>query len=218
MAGIKIVGAAGINRVANTLRLRSLQMVKQESIAMERVTKTIERDMKQKWFAGVAGTNDLFGKTGAAFGTGQLGKVTGTARKTLVSRVFTRLSRVIGVVGTPLAYVAMHEFGGQVTGSPLLRIPTKFSKKPSGQDKLQGRSARTLPEGKTALFRSARGNLFIWEVGTARAKAAGRPIPLYLLVPSVTFKARHMFRNSLRANKAMIREHFGRVFASVRMG
>jgi phage gpG-like protein len=138
-------------------------MVKQEAIAMERVTKTIERDMKQKWFAGVAGTNDLFGKTGAAFGTGQLGKVTGTARKTLVSRVFTRLSRVIGVVGTPLAYVAMHEFGGQVTGSPNSRIPTKFSKKPSGQDKLQGRSARTLPEGKTALFRSARGNLFIWE-------------------------------------------------------
>src|SRR6185436_5965585 len=144
-------------------------MAKREKQAMERVTKTLEREMKLKGLGGTSRENALFGKIGADPGSGQLSKVTGTARKTLVSRVFTRLTRVIGVVGTPLAYVAMHEFGGTVSGSPLLRIPTKFSKKNSGQDRLQGRSARSLGD-KARIWRSRGGNLFIWEVGTARAK------------------------------------------------
>lgn len=217
MAGLKITGAAGINVVATNLRRRADNLPKQNAIAMERVTRTIERDMRTKWLAGVGGENDLFGKTGADVGSGMLGKVTGTARKTLVARVFSHFSRVVGVVGTPLAYVAMHEFGGRVQGSPLLRIPTKFSKKASGQDKLQGRSARSLGD-KARVWRSHAGNLFIWEVGTARAKAAGRPIPLYLLKPSVRFKARHMFQRALRASRSMIRATFRGAFASVARG
>lgn len=215
MASITI-NATAINRVAANLNRRAANIPKQNARAMNVITKSIDRDMKQRWLAGVAGQNDLFGRTGATSMT-QLGKVVGTARKTLVSRVFTHFTRVVGVVGTPLAYVAMHEFGGTVTGKPLLRIPTKFSKKNSGQDRLQGRSARSLGD-KAKIWRSRAGNLFIWEVGTARAKAAGRPIPLYLLKPSIKLRARHMFKHALKAARPMIRATFANAVSIIRSG
>jgi len=217
MASLRIVGAANVSRVADNLGKRALLLRKRTAQAMERVVKSIEREVKVKGLGGSSRENSLFGKIGAAPGSGQLSQVTGTARKTLVSRVFTQLTKVVGVVGTPLAYVAMHEFGGEVRGNPLLRIPTKFSKKNSGQDRLQGRSARTLGD-KARAWRSRAGNLFVWEIGTARAKAAGRPIPLYLLKPSVTLKKRGMFKRALRANRNLIRNSFRGLFASARGG
>jgi phage gpG-like protein len=215
MASITI-NATAINRVAANLSKRAANIPKQNARAMNVITKSIDRDMKRRWLHGAAGVNDLFGKTGATSDR-QLATVTGTARKTLVSRVFAHFNKVVGVVGTPLAYVAMHEWGGTVTGNPLLRIPTKFSKKNSGQDRLQGRSARSLGD-KAKIWRSRAGNLFIWEVGTARAKAAGRPIPLYLLKPSIKLRARHMFRIALLSARPLIRATFANAVSVIKSG
>lgn len=205
----------GTAKVAANLLARSKALGARNRMSMERVVRTLERDVKHKGLTGTAGSSDFWGKTGAQ--GDQLAAVTGTARRTLVAMTFSRLARVVGVVGSPLKYFAMHEFGGTIHGQQYLRIPTKWSRKASGQDRLQGRSARTL--ANTALFRSRAGNLFIWEVGTARAKASpGGAIPLYLLKPSIKLRARHMLRNTLRRNREMIRAAFMAVAASVKRG
>lgn len=212
MASIRIVGGASVTKVSQQLKSRAQKMAERNVRNMERITKGIERDLKMKHMAGTAQQNSLYGKVGAK--SPLLGKVTGKARQSIVSMVFTRMLGVVGVVGSPLEYVRAHEFGATIRGNQYLRIPTKFMKKGSGQDRLQGRSARTLKQS-TAIFRSRAGNLFIWEVGTARAKAAGKPIPLYILKPSVTLKARHFMRNALRAARPKIRAAFAGAFDRV---
>lgn len=213
--GFSIRGIGTVAGVQAVLKRRGNSLVPKSRLAMERVVKTLERDVKLKALGGTGGSDPFWGKTGAP--GDQLARVTGKARQTIVALTLTRLASVVGVVGSPLAYMAMHEWGGTIRGNQYLRIPTKWMKKPSGQDRLTGRSARSLPG--TALFRSRAGNLFIWEVGTPRAKASpSGAIPLYLLKPSVTLRARHLFRNTLRRGRAMIHEAFGLVAASVKRG
>jgi hypothetical protein len=182
---------------------------------MERVTLKFERDLKRDTMTGTAGSNELFGKTGGAGDS--LATVTGHAKRSIVRRVFAKVLQVVGVVGSPLSYVRMHEVGGTVRGKSYLRIPTKFAKTAAGADRNAGRSARAIPN--TAIFRSRSGNLWVWEVGTARAKASPRGIiPLYLLKPSIKLRARHMFRNTLGKNRTYIREQFRAVGAYLATG
>jgi len=214
LTGISIRGASSVKNVSRVLSERAVKLSQRNAAAMERVTLTIERDVKKDGLSGKGGENELFGSTGAAGDA--LASRSGHTRRSIVRRVFTRLMHVVGVVGSPLASFAAHEFGATITGKPLLRIPTKFMKTASGVDRLAGRSARTLPN--TRLFRSRAGNLFIWEIGTARARSAGRPVPLYLLKPSVKLRARHMLRNALRKNRALIKASFTSAWATVKRG
>jgi hypothetical protein len=214
MAGIAIRGGDGVARMSLRLQSRAGKLYMKSTLAMQRVTLKLERDVKRDGFTGHADDNAFFGKGGA---TGDaLAVRTGQARRSVVQRVFTKALAVVGVVGSPLAYVHMHEFGGTVRGKPYLRIPTGYAKTPSGVDRYAGISARAIPN--TAIFRSRAGNLFVWEVGSARAKASGRAIPLYLLKTSVKLRARHMFKNALTKNRSYIHEQFRGVVAYVAGG
>ena len=213
MAGISVRGNA--DRVALKLQSRASRLHLRNRLAMERVTLKLERDLKRDALTGTAGSNDLFGKVGAAGDA--LATVTGQAKQTLVRRVFAKTLQVVGVLVSPLAYIRLHEVGGVVRGKQYLRIPTKFAKTGAGADRNAGRGARAIEN--TAIFRSRSGNLWIWEVGTARAKASPRGIiPLYLLKPSIKLRARHMFRNTLTKNRRYIREQFVAVAAYLATG
>jgi len=214
-ASITVRGAPSVARVQQTLAGRGAGMVLRNRLAMEQVTLRLERTLKVDHLTGQAGEHPLFGKTGAKGNA--LAVVTGHTRNTIVRAVFTRAKHVQGVVGSPLKSFAVHEYGATVRGKPYLRIPTRFAKTASGQDRLGPRSARTL--GNTFIARTKAGNLFIFERGTPRAEASPRGIlPLYLLKPTVKLRARHMLRETLKANITYIREQFRGVTAYVAKG
>lgn len=203
--GLRLKGAATVNALKARLRARAKAIPPAQTAAMERATLLVHARLLTQ-MSGAPTYNDLFGRSGAA--GRRLGTVTGNAKRTLVRRVFVRGKTVVGVVGSPEQYVALHEFGGTISGKPLLRIPTKYSKKASGQDVLAGRGARTL--SNTRIFRSRKGNLFIWEVDTPRARASPKGIiPLYLLKPSVTYRARGFMKRTLELSSGEVARELG---------
>lgn len=214
MFGLSIRGAGGMHRMSLLLQSRGQKLYMKSALTMERVTVKIERDLKKQGFSGVGSENGFWGKGGAPGDV--LAARSGHTRRSITRAVFTKVLAVVGVVGSPLNYVRLHEVGGTVSGKPYLRIPTGYAKTPSGVDRYAGRSARTIPN--TRIFRSRAGNLFIWETRSSRAKASGRPIPLYLLKPSVKLRARHMFKHTLARNRAYIHSQFRGVTAYVATG
>jgi hypothetical protein len=90
----------------------------------------------------------------------------------------------------------------------------------SGTDKLAGRSAKGLPN--TFILKSKAGNLWIAEGGTARSRLAqaqnGVPLLLYMLKPSITYRARHIFSGTLKRVKATVLAMFGGDFRAVVRG
>jgi phage gpG-like protein len=212
MFGLSIRG--NVDRMALKLQSRAGKLYAKSALTMERVTLKLERDLKHDKFTGQASESGFWGKGGAK--GDELAVRTGHARRSLTHKVFTKVFTVVGVVGSPLDYVRLHEFGGEVHGKPYLRIPTGYAKTPAGVDRYAGRSARTIPN--TRIFRSRAGNLFIWVTRSERSKASGRPVPLYLLKPSVKFRARHMLRNTLAANRRYVHEQFRGVTAYIAKG
>jgi len=190
-----------VSKLSETLKKRALKLGPAQARAMQVTVTRMASDLKRNELTGKAGASGFWGKTGA--GGDSLAVVTGHTRRTIVSRVFSRALSIIGVIGSPLKSFAMHEFGGTIRGRPYLRIPTAWMKKPSGQDRLSGRSARTLPG--TAVFRSRAGNLFVWQ------RRPTGPVPLYMLKTSVKLRARHMLGHLLKRSRALIR---GNVLAS----
>ena len=70
--------------------------------------------------------------------SGQLLKVrTGTLRRSITQRVTDDTSSVIGIVGTNVAYAAIHEYGGQIK----TRLGTG-----KGKPKKNGKAYITMPE------------------------------------------------------------------------
>jgi hypothetical protein len=116
----------------------------------------------------------------------------------------------MGIVGSPLRQMKLHELGGTITGKPWLRIPTRASQTAAGVDRLAGVSARTIAGG--FIFRSKAANLWI------AARQGANLVLLYLLRRSVTLRARHIFRDSLRRMTPFIRAEFksavGRIVSS----
>lgn len=201
--------APGLALVEKKLATAAKRVPQSTVDTMQRVIIYAEADVRKNSFSGTKGYDPFWGVTGAA--GDQLGARTGNARRSIRSQVLKRFRTVIGSVGSPLKYVALHERGGTVHGKPWLRIPTAAAQRAiSGTDPLGGKSARSLPN--TTIIRSKAGKLWIAEVGTGRSKRAaeinGVPLLLFLLVPSVTFRPRRMFASALRRVLPFARREF----------
>lgn len=102
--------------------------------------------------------------------------------------------RLTSAVGSPDPYVKLHEEGGTVTGNQFLRIPTANALTAGGVDKNAGRSVRGLPGYR--VIRTSAGRL--WIVRDAGGEKSGRIEFMYLLVRSITLRARHIFAETAR--------------------
>lgn len=97
-------------------------------------------------------------------------------------------------VGSPDRHIAFAEEGGTISGGKLKRIPTAAAQTPGGADRFAGRSIRDIPGA--FLIRSQAGKL--WAVQPQGGAKSGRLTFLYLLVPSVKQRGRHLFRETAR--------------------
>lgn len=163
--------------------------------ASERSMRLIERDLKTVALRGTRVPAGLFRGGGSG---NTLAVDTGALRASIVARTFRVDNRYVSVIGSDLVYAAVHEYGATIRGRPYLRIPTVYAK----------------PYGNLPSFvqRSRRGNLFVF----ASVGKRGKIVPTYMLVPSVTLRARHMFRHSWERNQGAVRSEFASVLARFR--
>lgn len=202
--------------------------------AMRLSTIYVERVVKENFLTGSPGSHPLFGRTGAKGAT--LGAVTGHLRRSVTSTAFSAHTGtgfvVVGTVGTAVPYAKAHEEGATIRGNPWLRIPTKFAKKRSGEDRLAGVSARS--DRSLFVVQSKKGNLWLVRMpGSAkklRERAAARAlagerhpsagargtkhrstrkfwpglVPMYLLVKSVTLRPRRSFHHAMERSRSRV--------------
>lgn len=186
--------------------------------AMDRACIATRSELVRGGLTGQGGRDAFWGKTGASPFSHTLAVRTGTAKRSIVTRVFATGNTIIGVVGSPLRYLAEHEAGGTIRhkSSAFLRIPTGAMKTGAGVDRLAGVSARTLV------------GAFIWpnrkqrESGKIKAKhlwiamrgPSGALTLLYMLVKEVVLKPRWIFREAARRAQPLIRREFNAVAES----
>lgn len=212
--------AKGSGKVARRLARVPPALKERAHRTMEVAVRLTEGDLKAHALTGKKGQDAFWGVTGA---TGDaLGVRTGHTRRSIATAVFGAFpAGVVGTVGSALRQMKLHEEGGTITGKPWLRIPTRVMQRPgSGTDALAGKSARSLPN--TFILKSKSGNLWIAEGGTPRAKLAqelnGVPLLLYMLVHSITLRARRPFAGTLARVRGRVGKLFGAMFTATVRG
>jgi phage gpG-like protein len=199
------ISTKGVPNVLANMDRGVVAVRREKRVAMERVVRTVERDLKQRGLTGQKGSHPLFGVTGASGNS--VGVRSGHLRRSIVSRVFDAAGVSIGVIGSPLPQAKVHEKGGVISGSPYLRIPTREMQTGAGVDRLAGQSARSLPN--SFVFRSKAGNLWI------AMRNGGQLVLAYLLKLQVKIRARRPFGATLDRNRQLIRDTFKRGGASI---
>lgn len=195
MAGGSLsIAQSGARQAVRNLNAAALRVRRETHDAVERSTRIVERDVKDKGLTGVKGRHPLFGVTGASGDT--LGTRSGFTRRSVTARVLDTGRTVTGVVGTPLKQMRMHEQGGTITGSQFLRIPTVNAQTGAGVDRYAGQSIRQI--AGAFLFRSRAGNLW------AAVRQGGQLVLLYLLKRTIRLRARHIFQRSLERTRPAI--------------
>jgi len=166
---------------------------------VERATILLERELKTSALRGQRAPSGLFrgGGVGSTLAVG-----TGAARASIVRAVFTKIEgltrRVVGVVGSPLVYLAVHERGATIHGRPWLTIPTIYARR--FQTIVRGKTSKSATLATTFFKRTKSGAIFLFGKTGKRGKA----VPLFLLKHSVTLRPRRMFASTLDANRAAI--------------
>jgi hypothetical protein len=194
----------GVGAVVTRLNRGAAAVRPTTAVAMERLVRTIERDVKRHSLTGKKGRHPLFGVTGAKGDA--LGVRSGNTRSSVTARVFDTAGTLLGVVGSALTHVRAHELGVTISGR-WLRIPTRHAQTGAGVDRYAGMSARQIPD--TVLLRGKKGGLWIM------LRQGKKLTPLYLLVRSVTLRPRRMFAAALDRNRRAIRDAFARATARV---
>lgn len=140
------------------------------------------------------GSDPFLGRTGGVGNTLAVRSGQSRARITPGGRVLQAGDVAFAVVGSPDPHVAFLEEGGTIYGRQYLRIPLASAQTAQGVDRNAGRSLRDIPG--LVFVRSHRGKLFAGiEKGGPRSR---RFTFLYLLVPSVTLRGRHIFGDTQR--------------------
>jgi len=131
---------------------------------------------------------------------------TSSARSSIESHTFKVANRFVGVIGSPLAYVAHHEYGGTIRGRPWLKIPTVFHDRYANAPGFFQRSKK----GNLFFFAKAgrrQRTLRVRGEKKSRAVSASGLIPVFMLVRKVTHRPRGMFK----ATEAATRNDVARV-------
>jgi hypothetical protein len=162
-----------------------------------------ERHLKTVTLRGSRPAAGLF-KRGGRGSTLAVG--TGSARASIAQSTFRVGNRFVGVIGSPLPYVALHEYGTRdrpITGKPWIKIPTVF------YDRYQNSPGffQTTKKGNLFFFTKAGARQRVVRVrGEKRSRAveASGLIPVFMLKRSVKFRPRGMFRATEAATRGAI--------------
>lgn len=160
---------------------------------IERATLETERNLQAVGMTGRSTRHPWWGKVGPDPSTHQIAVRTGNTRASVTSRTYRIGNTFVGVVGSPMAHLKLLEEGGEIHGSPMLRIPLAPAQTPAGVDRNLGRSVRGLDFFVWPSRRQRRGRLAGRQPHLARVEG-GRLRLYYLLKKSVRIRARHVFR------------------------
>jgi len=187
MTGITLRGMPSVRGRLAGLTARSQGAVER---AVGRATKAIEADVKRNSFTAKRGAAGGLLRPG---GIGGLAVNTGEARASITSQTFRMQpgarSQTVAVIGSPIRWLPIHEYGGVIRGRPWLAIPTIYAKRYAGRP--------------TRIFRSKRGTLFVWAM-FRRAK----PKPVKMLLREVRMPARAMFGKSVERMRPAVAAMF----------
>lgn len=187
MIGIAVTGGAEVVKRLEKAGQDLVDMMRED---MERATKLIESDLREKSLTGPKRIDPFWGVMGAEGEA--LAVRSGATRASIVSRTFRQGSTIVGVVGSPARHLKVLEEGGVVSATgKMLAIPTANAQTPGGSVKDEfRRDLRTVP------------GLFVIRSKTGRPwlarREGGETELLFLLKDSVTLKAHHAFRASAR--------------------
>lgn len=200
-----------LDREAQRYRKIATELRANVQRAAREATLVVERDLKENGFTGrrpprpnpsLNARGPLFwggSQTPGALAVRRSGVV--ETRTTITSQVFAFQSggrkQLLGVVGSPVRWLPIHERGGTITGKPWLAIPTVFE--PRYGDR-PGFWAET-----------KMGNLMRFAVLGQRS--ARRAVPVVLLKRSVRLPARRMFATSVERVRDRVADIFGRAVA-----
>lgn len=183
MIATKIIG---VDRVLAKLERAGVEMDRAEMNTVRQGSIILRRALVQH-LSGRAPSDPFWGK-GSPSGA-FMGARTGQSRSRLSpgGLAVKQGNRWSAAVGSPDKHVAFQEQGGTIQGRQFLRIPTRAAQTAGGMDRNAGRSIRDIPG--SFLMRSRAGNLW------AAVRASGDSVPtlLYMLVRSVTQRARGIF-------------------------
>lgn len=195
MIGVSVKGA---ERAAANLKAAQQGVRDAQLAGTRRATVLVERALKREMTQ--PGVADAFwGKKGSA-GDG-LAVRSGRTRASVSGAAYRVGERVTGVVGSKEKHLKLHEDGGVVRGtSPkgYARIPTAAALTQAGVDRNAGQSIRAIPGA--FLFTSKSGRLW------AAVRTNRRLVLLYLLVKSVTLRARNIFSRIARSETPRVVE------------
>lgn len=199
----------GFDAMAKRLTTTALNTRKELGGTTERVTRLVEKDLKNRAFSGQKGSDPFWGVTAPPASSGTVGVRSGHTRRSITGRVFQVANQFVGIVGTGLKHVRLLEEGGTVTGN--FRIPTRAAQTASGVDRQMGPRLGAGGQG-----------WFLWPTqhqregalarirGTWLAKSVGGRLTLfYLLKQTLHYKARHMLRRTAERMKPEIIRQFG---------
>lgn len=113
---VSFKGAAGAS-----LRGLAANLDAQLAVAMNKAIRIVELDLKNVSFSAKPGPPRGLLRPG---GVGGLAAPTGRTRATIQGRLFRRGRDFVGVIGSPVKWLRVHEEGKVIEGNPLLFLPT----------------------------------------------------------------------------------------------